>query len=442
MLAAVVLVGGAWWAASDDDVTTVRVGGDVGALADGPSANGAPAGWAANDQPGGPLASAGTGPAADRNGPPQPEGGPPGHNGDVIAAGRRPPTTTTTTASEGTPTTDPDSTTSSTIPTLPPTTGPTGGGPTPPSTGHPGGGPPTTSTSTTTTTSRPGPGPERFLAYTRVVSQTDPADTDLFVGDLEGRHERRLTSGPDSDQFPAWSPDGSTIAFTRVTLGGSTELWSIRADGSGLRQLTFSGAGAKHEPAWSPDGRFLAFTAAYFNPTRVWIEVLDLATGRMTPVTTGPMDGQPLWSPDGTTIVYTARSANGEDDDLFAVNRDGTGRRSITAAPFDYESERYAAYGWSADGSRLLVYYQHPEEGHIITLRPDGTGRQDILSDRVPAPGQQGSGTLQFLTWSPDERMIVFNSYNGLRAVNTDGSGLRLLDPPDGGRYMADWQPG
>lgn len=126
------------------------------------------------------------------------------------------------------------------------------------------------------------------------MSATDPADTDLFIGDLEGHHEKQLTSGPDRDQFPAWSPDGSTIAFSRVTVGGSDELWSIRANGSGLRRLTFSGTGAKHDPAWSRDGRFLAFTAAYFHPTRVWIEVLDLETGGMRAVSEGPMDGEPL----------------------------------------------------------------------------------------------------------------------------------------------------
>lgn len=70
------------------------------------------------------------------------------------------------------------------------------------------------------------------------------------------------------------------------------------------------------------------------------------------------------------------------------------------------------------------MYYKHPEEGHIITLRADGTGRQDVLSDRVSAPGARGGGTLSFLTWSPDERMIVFNCYAGLCAVHTDGRAI------------------
>jgi hypothetical protein len=444
VLAAIVLVSGVWWAASDDDTTSVRVGGEAPGLAQGQFADGTPAaGEAAGDHPGGPVSPAITGPGGGPDGPRPTEGDRPGADGDVISAGRRPPTTTTT-ATGGTPGTTPTSgpepeSPSTTRPHGPPTTRPT-----PPSTGRPPstGHPPTSSTSTTTTTAPPDEDPDtgERLVYTRVVSQTDLADTDLFIGDLRGDHETHLTSGPDRDQFPAFSPDGSTIAFSRVTRGGSDELWTIRADGTGLRQLTFSGAGAKHEPAWSPDGRFLAFTAAYFNPTRVFIEVLDLGTGRMTTVSPGVMDGQPLWSPDGKTIVYTARSANGEDDDLFAVNPDGTGRRGITSAPFDYSYERYSAHGWSADGSRLLVYNQRPADGFIMTLRPDGTGRREILSDRATPPGAQGSGTLQFLTWSPDEQVIVFNGYNGLYAVNTDGSRHRLLDPGNP-RHMADWRP-
>ena len=442
LLASFVLIGGVWWAASDEGTTTVRSGGHVPALGQGMSGNGAPAGEAADSSPGGPPSPAGNGAADGHNGSPTPESTGPGNHGEVIAAGRRPPTTTTTGGPGTPPSTDPEFPSSYPSTTAPWPGNPDRRPPTPPGTGQP----PTTGPPTTTTTTGPGHGPHpgtgERLVYTRDVSETDPADTDLFVGDLDGTPEQRLTSGPDRDQFPAWSPDGETIAFNRITRGGSDELWSIRADGTGLRQLTSSGAGAKHEPAWSPDGRYLAFTAAYFNPTRVWIEVLDLATGHMTKITPGIMDGQPLWSPDGKTIVYTARSADGEDDDLFSVKPDGTDLRALTAAPFDHSHESYRAFGWSADGSRLLVYNQRPAEGFIITLRADGSDRRQILSDRATPPGPpQGSGTLNFLTWSPDEQTIVFNGYNGLYAVNADGSGHRRLDPPDVARHMAKWQP-
>lgn len=440
-LAAVVLVSGVRWAASDEDTTTVRSGGGVPALADGHSGNGASAGEPADHQPSGPPSSAGNGLATGPSiGPPGQEGGRPGNHGEAGAAGRRPPTTTTT-GPPAPPSTDPEPSSSTT--TAPPGPGSSDRRPTPPGNGHP----PWVSTSTTTTTpTHPGPGPDpgsghERLVYIRKGMHDNPADSDLFIGDLKGGHEKQLTSGPDRDQFPAWSPDGETIAFSRVTTSGSNELWSIGANGTGLRQLTFSGAGAKHEPAWSPDGRYLAFTAAYFHPTRVWIDVLELATGRMTRITAGPMDGHPLWSPDGKTIVYTARSADGEDDDLFSVKADGTDHRTLTNAPFDSSHESSRAFGWSADGSRLLVYNQRPGEGHIVTLRSDGSDRREILSDRAAPPGKHGIGTLGFLTWSSDEQMIVFNGYNGLYSVNTGGSGHRRLDPQDVARHMADFQP-
>ena len=445
VLAIFVVIGGVWWAASDNGATTVRAGGDVPALGQGQSGIGASAGESADHQPGGPPSSAGDGAAVGPNGPPGQDRDRPPNHGEVIAAGRRPPTTTTSGPTTP-PSTDPELPSSSTTTTLGNGNGNGNGNGTGNGNGDGNGHPPTSSTSTTTTTTGPGPGPDpdtgrERLVYARELSPTNPADADLDIGNLVGGNEKQLTSGPDRDQFPAWSPDGSTIAFNRITVGGSDELWSIRPNGTGLRQLTFSGAGAKHEPVWSPDGRYLAFTAAYFNPTRVWIEVLDLATGGMTKITQGPMDGNPLWSPDGKTIVYTARSSDGEDDDLYSVKPDGTDRRTLTQAPFDHSHEVYRAFGWSADGTRLLVYNQRPAEGFIITLRADGSDRHEILSDRATPPGAGGSGTLGFLTWSPDEQMIVFNGYNGLYAVNADGSGHRRLDPPDVARHMAKWQP-
>jgi TolB protein len=78
-----------------------------------------------------------------------------------------------------------------------------------------------------------------------------------------------LSLGEDEVGAPAWSPDGRWIAFVRTPPStgltgqplGSSQLWLVRPDGSGLRQLTkLTGASATGAPAWSPDGRRLAFT--------------------------------------------------------------------------------------------------------------------------------------------------------------------------------------
>jgi Tol biopolymer transport system component len=86
------------------------------------------------------------------------------------------------------------------------------------------------------------PGRNGLLAFIRFA--------DLYVGTLEGSNLHRLTAtGGVSD--PRWSPDGTTIAFSRAGY-----IWKIRTDGSGLTRL-FAGS----HPAWSPDGRSLIYGA-------------------------------------------------------------------------------------------------------------------------------------------------------------------------------------
>lgn len=83
---------------------------------------------------------------------------------------------------------------------------------------------------------------------------------DLYVADLATGEERRLTYGSDND-VAAWSPRGDRIVFERAhdnDVDIRVDLWSIRPDGSGLRDLT-PNRGSNTNPVWSPDGRLIAF---------------------------------------------------------------------------------------------------------------------------------------------------------------------------------------
>ena len=80
---------------------------------------------------------------------------------------------------------------------------------------------------------------------------------DLFVARVDGTQYRRLTDDAFRDRGPAWSPDGTRIAFYSDR-SGSYDLWTIRPDGSGLAALT-KGAGIPGFPVWSPDGAAIAF---------------------------------------------------------------------------------------------------------------------------------------------------------------------------------------
>src|SRR4030095_2033189 len=85
-----------------------------------------------------------------------------------------------------------------------------------------------------------------WLAYYSLGKQED-----IFIIRTDGTGMRQLTDDTFKDREPRWSPDGKRIAFTS-NRSGSSEIWAINRDGSGLQQLTQM-AGAPH-PAWSPDG--------------------------------------------------------------------------------------------------------------------------------------------------------------------------------------------
>jgi TolB protein len=89
-----------------------------------------------------------------------------------------------------------------------------------------------------------------------------------------GRDMRQVTSGPDEDDSPAWSPDGRTIAFVCIH-GGVSDICIVKPDGSDVRQVT-RGFGQNIHPMWSPDGSRILFNTTYFaGPVRNDKETVD-----------------------------------------------------------------------------------------------------------------------------------------------------------------------
>src|SRR5207244_3679949 len=98
---------------------------------------------------------------------------------------------------------------------------------------------------------------------------------DISVMNADGTNPTQLTNDLAQDEAPAWSPDGTRIAFTS-NRGGNDEAYVMGADGSGQTRLTQTPGGDAGSPAWSPDGTKIAYTVAVGVTSRtIWVMNAD-----------------------------------------------------------------------------------------------------------------------------------------------------------------------
>jgi TolB protein len=127
---------------------------------------------------------------------------------------------------------------------------------------------------------------------------------DIYVLDLGSQALTRITEDPAVDTEPAWSADGQTLYFNSDR-GGSPQIYSVpaRADAQ-ARRISFDVPYAAR-PRVSPDGKTLALMIQEGSVSRV--AVIDLASGRLTPLSRGAFDESPSFSPNGSTLIYAGR---------------------------------------------------------------------------------------------------------------------------------------
>ena len=157
-----------------------------------------------------------------------------------------------------------------------------------------------------------------------VFASNADGNFDLYRISIDGGIATQLThtASPVQNLQPDWHPNGNSIVFSRsgvpgTLTGTSTGLYRIALDGSLSGAVRLTKGPRDVSPAWSADGSQIAFQSNRSGNNDVYI--LNVATGSVTQVTTSPAaDLQPAWSPDSTSLVYVSRASGATE--LWAID--------------------------------------------------------------------------------------------------------------------------
>ncbi|MFI5243504.1 MAG: S9 family peptidase, partial [Gemmatimonadales bacterium] len=290
----------------------------------------------------------------------------------------------------------------------------------------------------------------KWVAYTvsSVDTIRDRNSSDIWLVSWDGAQQKQLTSTPESESSPRWSPDGEWISFLSSREGtDGAQLWLVSPSG-GAPQRVSSVPGGIGDYAWSPDSKRLVFVVGdpiaveaksgtklpivvnryhfksdpggYLRGAHDHLVLFDIAARHLEPLTSGDFDdSDPVWSPDGTRIAFVSKRVAGDpdrsvNDDIFIIDaKPGVRPRRLTS----YAGEDDGRIAWSPDGGRIAYLTG-------IGL-PDHSFRMWKLAV-IPSAG--GKSTV--LSASLDRQVIE-------PAWSADGSSIYVLEEDDRSQYVA-----
>ena len=233
-----------------------------------------------------------------------------------------------------------------------------------------------------------------------------------------------MTHNKKGEWGPAWSPDGTKLAFSSHR-DGDSEIFVMDRNGSNLRKLT-NNDWSDELPDWSPDGRRLVFSSTKGDEQDIDFDLFIMnEKGRTRKVIGGvTTEANATWSPNGGRIAFD------RNDTIYTIRPDGTDLKRMT--PKNSVASNPA---WSNDGEDLAFQYDFVDSTWMDVYRMSSSGEDENAV-------VQTTNNEQSPSWSPDNAMIAFTDEYQLAVVPADGSQAadRLFEG-DNTEYSVDWGP-
>ena len=200
---------------------------------------------------------------------------------------------------------------------------------------------------------------------TKLLFERNPGlRADIYVANADGSNRVQLTTDARSDVRPAWSYNGTQIVFAsdRNSAAGVYDIFVMNANGTNQVNITNTPTIKEDYPAWSPDGSVIAFSR------NGDIHTMTPAGTNLRRLTTGAGDEiEPDWSPDSRQLVY--RTGMATNDEIWRMNSNGTGQTNLT----NNGSLVDEAPVWSPSGDKIAFIRDAFRNAEVYTMNTDGT---------------------------------------------------------------------
>ncbi|MDP2528119.1 MAG: S9 family peptidase [Candidatus Palauibacterales bacterium] len=259
----------------------------------------------------------------------------------------------------------------------------------------------------------------RFLAGGRQAAWAPGGDRVAFVSGsrlwvvaADGGEPSAVTDSMPGVRSPAFSPDGSTLAFYS-TASGSQDIWLAKLEGGAPRQLTrkaMSEDDPRFTPSWSPDGGTIAYVSnqADYWSDDVWL--VDISSGKTRQLSHALMaSSTPVWSPDGREVALmgTAKNEYWYQDlaYLYVLDPSGGGERTVDMQVWASDDEFHNDIFWSGDGSRIYFPYMQRGDYDLWSVPAAGgvaTRVTNVGGAMRSFDASEGASLLSFVRSTPD----------------------------------------